>query len=159
MLKRIGTIWLVRAKQILAAEDIDVMTMLRAALGQQQIVIAVLLIDMRPFWITTSKTYAQMMDFSQLLTCLYVNLADFDFALFPQEIALAIVEEQRGVAAAKTEVYIDGVRPFTFRVVGIYIEMLTRWEHRRHHIESALVIADGGGIDACLFIHSLYPDL
>ena len=143
----------------LAAKDIHMMTMLSAALCQQQIIITILLIDMGPLWISTAKAYAQIMDFTSLLTSLHIDLANFDFALFPQKIALAVVEEQRGVATAHTEVDIDRVRPFTIGIVGINIEMLARGKHRRHHIETALVVTDGGGIDARLLIHPLDSDL
>ena len=76
------------------------MTVLRAALCQQQIVIAILLIDMRSFRIAPAKTYTQMVYLAELLARLHVNLAYLDVALLPQEIAAAILEIQGRVATA-----------------------------------------------------------
>ena len=90
---RVGRIRLVGAKQTFAAEDVHVMAMLCAALCQHQIVVAIFLVDVRPFGISASKTYAQMMYLTKLLACLYINLADLDIALFPQEVTLTAVEE------------------------------------------------------------------
>ena len=144
---------------MLTAKDIHMMTVLRAAFCQQQVVVAVLLIDMGTFRITSAKTCAQKMYLPELLTCLYVNLANLDFALFPQEVAFTIVEEQRRVAATYTEVDVDGVAPFAIRIVGIDIEMTARGIDCSHHIEPTLVVADGGGIDAALLMHILNPNL
>ena len=88
----VGRIRLVGAKQTFAAEDVHVMAMLCAALCQHQIVVAIFLVDVRPFGISASKTYAQMMYLTKLLARLHVNLTDFDVALFPQEVTLVILE-------------------------------------------------------------------
>ena len=45
-----------------------------------------------------------MMDFAQLLTCLYVNFADFDVTLLPKEITFTLVPEECWVATADGEV-------------------------------------------------------
>ena len=144
---------------MLAAQDIHVMPMLRAAFCQQQVVVAVLLIDMRSFGIAPAKTYSQKMDLTELFARRHIDLADLDLALLPEKVTLALVEEQCRVAATNTEIDINGVRPFAIRVVGIDVEMAAGGEHCRHHIEPALMIADGGGIDACLLVHPLDSDL
>ena len=128
------------------------MPMLCAAFCQKQIVVAVLLVDMRPFRISSAKSCSQMMDLTQLFARLHINLAYLDVALFPQEIAFALVEEECGVATAYGEVYHDGFGPLVGRIVGPDIEMTARGEDRRHHVEPPLVIADGRRIDAIVAI-------
>ena len=114
---------------------------------------------MWPFRIAPAKTYTQMVYLTELLARLHVNLAYLDVALLPQEIAAAILEIQGRVATAHTEINVDGVAPFAIRIIGIDIEMFARGKHRGHHVKSALVVADGGGIDARLLVHSLDSDL
>ena len=80
------------------------MPMFRAPLSQQQIVVAILLVDMRSFRITSSKTSTQMVNVTQLLTRLYINLTYFDVAFFPKEITLAVIEEKRRIATADGKV-------------------------------------------------------
>ena len=49
--------------------------MLRATLGQQQIVEAVFVVDMRPFRISAAESISQMMDVTQFLAGFQVYLA------------------------------------------------------------------------------------
>ena len=100
-----------------------------------------------------------MVYLTELLALLYVNLTDFDIALFPKEIAAAILEIQGWVATAHAEINVDGITPFAFWIICIDIEMFARGEYRCYHIESAFVVTDGGGIDARLLVHSFDSDL
>jgi hypothetical protein len=110
---------------------------------------------MWPFGISATKPYSQMVYCSELFSCFYIDLADFDIALLPKEIAASIFEIQGWVATAHAKVDVDRVAPFSIGIVGIYIEMFARGEYRRYHIETTFVVTYSWGIDACLFIHSL----
>ena len=153
---RVRLIW---TEKVLAAKDVHMMPVLRSAFSQQQIIVTVLLIDMRSFGIAPAKSCAQVMYLAQLPTRLHINLANLDVALFPEEIAFVILKVERGVATADGEVYHDGFRPLASRIVGPYVEMTARGEHRCHHIEAPIVITDGGGVDAAVAVGSLQVDL
>ena len=96
-----------------------------------------------------------MVNLAQLLTRLYVNLAYLDVALLPQEIALIILPIERGVAAADGEVNHDRLRPLPSGIVCPHVEVTARGEHRCHHIEPPLVVADGWCIDAAVAVGAL----
>lgn len=133
--------------------------MLGAAFSQKQVVVAVLLVDMRSFGISSAETCPQVMYLAQLLARLHINLTYLDVSLFPKEIAFALVEEECGVATAYGEVYHDGFGPLAGRIVGPDIEMTARGEDRCHHVEPSLVIADGRRIDAIVAIGALQDHL
>ena len=96
---------------------------------------------------------------AQLPARFHINLANLDVALFPEKKAFVILEVERGVATANGEVYHDGFRPLASGIIGPYVEMPARGEHRCHHIEAPVIITDGGGIDAVVAVGSLQVDL
>lgn len=79
----VGTMRLVRAEEVLAAKYVDVVSLLSTTFSQQQIVIAVLLVDMWTFRISSTQACSQMVYLTQLLTCFHINLTDLDVALLP----------------------------------------------------------------------------
>ena len=79
----VGTIRLVRTEEVLAAKNVDVMSLLGTAFCQQQIVIAILLVNMRAFGISSPQACAQMVYITQLTACFHINLTDLDVALLP----------------------------------------------------------------------------
>ena len=161
---RIGTIRFVRSKEVTATQDVDMMPLLGSSLGKHQVVIAILdivfvphdsaiqvnlmalaapsdFIDMWTFWITPTKTSAQMMNFSNLLACFHIYLADLYVTFFPKEIALVPLEIERRVATADSKVNDYRLRPFTGRIICPHIEVATRRKDRCHHIKTPFVLS------------------
>ena len=67
---------LIRAVDILAAGNGEAVSHLRATLRNQQIVVAILLVDMRPLRIAASRTLPERLALSELLARLGVNLTE-----------------------------------------------------------------------------------
>ena len=70
----IGRIRLVGPEEAFAAQDIDVMAVLCTAFCQQQIVVAVFLVDMWPLRIPAAKTSPQVMDLAKPFAALHIDL-------------------------------------------------------------------------------------
>jgi len=90
------------------------------------------------------------MNLSELSASLDVDLANLDVALLPKEVAPVALEIKGRIAATNGKVDEDGVGPLASRIVGPDIEMPTRWEERRDHVEASLMATDGGGIDTAI---------
>lgn len=83
----IGTI------DILASGDSQMMRQLSATLGDKQIVITILLIQVGTLGIPTSLTAPKGLGLGELLACLWINLAQTDeVSAIAQEVTLTILE-------------------------------------------------------------------
>ena len=79
----VGRVGLVGTEKTLAAQSVHMLPMLCAALRQQQIVVAVFLVDVRPFRVPAAKSSSQVVYLPKLFSRLHINLTDFDVAFFP----------------------------------------------------------------------------
>ncbi len=147
---RIGTIRFVRSKEVTATQDVDMMPLLGSSLGKHQVVIAILTVNMRTFWITPTKTSAQMMNLSNLLACFHVYFANLYVTFFPKEIALVPLEIECRVATADSKVYDYRLRPFAGWIICPYIEVATRRKDRCHHIKTPFMLSYSSCINASI---------
>ena len=141
---RIALVW---SHYVLASGDGESVSQLRAALGDEEVIISILLIDMWTFWIASAITLPQLLALGELLARLRVYLAKPDgIARIAHHIALAILKIERWVDALLLEP--DGFAPRSFRVSGSYHEVAAIAHIGGYHIIDALVITDGWRIDA-----------
>ena len=155
----IDRIRLVGPEQAFAAQDIDVMAVLCTAFSQQQIVVAVFLVDMWPLRIPAAKTSPQMMNLAKPFAALHIDLTYLDITFLPKEIALIVLEVEGGVAAADGKVDHDGFRPLASGIVSPHIEMPSRRKDCCHHIEPPVMVADGRCIDAAVAVSAFQVHL
>ena len=92
------------------------------------------------------------MNLAKPFAALHIDLAYLDVTFLPKEIALVALEVECGVATADGKVNHDGFRPFASGIISPHIEMTARWKDRCHHVESSVVVSDGGSIDAAVAI-------
>lgn len=72
---RIALVW---SHYVLASGDGESVSQLRAALGDEEVIISILLIDMWTFWIASAITLPQLLALGELLARLRVYLAKPD---------------------------------------------------------------------------------
>ena len=143
----VGGVGLVRTIDVTAAGYGELMGQLGATLRDEQVVPAVLLVDMRSLRMTAAGATPQLPALGELLARLGVDLAQPDgCAGVADHVALAVLEVQRGVDTLLLEP--DRLAPGTCGIGGGDHEVAAIGHIGGNHIEGTLVIADGGGIDA-----------
>ena len=143
----VGGIARVRAINAAAAGDGHLVAILGAPLGDEQVVPAVFLIDMRAFRVASARTVPNAFGGGQLFAGHRVDLAEEDTHVrVAYQVALAVFEVERGVDAALLQP--DGFGPRAARVGGVDQEIAFARHVGRDHVEHAVIVADGGGIDA-----------
>ena len=102
---------------------------------------------MRSFGIATTRTTPQRLALGQLLARCWVYLAEHDGVVgVADHVALAVLEPQRGVDALLLQP--DGFAPRACRILGSHHEVAPVAHIGGNHIVRALMVADGGGVDA-----------
>ncbi len=142
------------AEDALAAGDGDHMAELRATLGHEQVVPAILGEHVRAFGILAARAAPEMPAFAEQLAGGDVDLR-LERALIAlrvlravaDEVGLAVViEEQRRVDPGL--VHPDWVGPLAGRVIGLDVEVAAMGDVGGDHVEPAVVVADGRRVDA-----------
>jgi hypothetical protein len=138
----------VRAADEAAACDGLPVAVLRAAFGDHQVVIAVLLIEVRAFGIASSRALPYLLRLREQPSRGDIYLAELYLSVRRQEIALPalVVEEQFGVDASLF--HPDGVRPRACGVGGGDVVVATVRHVGVDHIEHPFVVADGRRIQS-----------
>ena len=96
----VGRIGHIRAVYLAAARNGQLVGQLGAALGDEQIVIPVFLVDVRSLWVTSARTLPQRLAVGQLLARLRVDLAQHDGVVgIAHHVALPVFEVERRVDA------------------------------------------------------------
>ena len=75
----VGRIRFIRPEQRTASQDVDVVAMFRTPFGKHHVIIAVFLVYVWTFRITSAESRSQVMNIAYTPTSMNVNLADVDF--------------------------------------------------------------------------------
>jgi len=119
----------------------------RTTLGDEQVVVPILLVEVWSFWVTPARTVPNAARGLQRLARLGVDLAEPDAIVgIAHHVAVAVLEVERRVDATLFQPY--GVRPLASGIVRIDEEIAAAGGVGGNHVERAVVVADGGGIDA-----------
>ena len=151
---RIVRAGLVGAVDVAAAGDGDHVAEFGAAFGQQEVVPAVALDDVRGLGIGPAGPAPQVHGLADQLSRGNID-GRLECALeavvvlgaIADEVGLAIVIKEEGRVDARL-VHPDGLGPFTGRVFCPHIEVAAMAYIGDDHVEPAGVVADGGGVDA-----------
>ena len=125
------------------------MAVLRSALGDHQVIPAVLFVHVRPLGAASPRAAPDDLAPAEQTPCREVDLGQMDLAraLRRQEIRLSVVvEEEVRVDAALA--HIDRVGPFARRVLRRDVKIPAAGHVGRDHVERAVVVADRRRVDA-----------
>ena len=137
----------IRAVDIPASGDGELMCQFGTSLRDKQIVIAVFLIDMRSLRISASRASPERFAWSELFSCLHVYLTEHDGIVgVRHHITLAILEPQRGVDTLLFQPH--RLTPRTSRVFCRNHEVTAIANVGGYHIIGTLVVSDSRGVDA-----------
>ena len=145
--KRIVRITLVRSLDIPAPGDGKAMRQFGSTFRNEKIVIAVFLIDMRTFRITSTITLPQFLALCKLFARLWVYLTEPDcIARIAHHVAFSVFKIKRRIDALLLQP--DRLAPRTTGISGCNHEVAAVAYIGGYHIVSSLMIADGRRIDA-----------
>ena len=139
------------AADVRTAGDVDLVAHLRAALGDQQVVVAVLLVEVRALGAAVPVPFPDYDGRRLQLESLRVELGEPDAVHRPDQVHLPVFPEERGVDA-RHAVDEDRVAPGTGRILRRHDEIALSAadgvDVGRDHIEFPVVVADRRGEDA-----------
>lgn len=143
----IGGVFFVRAVYIAATGYCHFVPVFRAAFGNQQIIPAVFLVNVRPFRVPSTRTVPDAFGLVELFAGFGVDFAQIDtYARIADKVTLVVFKIEGRVYAALLEPY--GFRPFATRVGSVYKEVAFVGHVGGNHVECTVVVADGGCIDS-----------
>lgn len=118
-----------------------------SSFGDEQVIVAVFLVDMRAFGVSSSCALPECFAGRKLLAALGVNLAQHNGVVgVADHVAFSVFKIERGVNTLLLQPY--WFAPCASGVLGGHEEVTAVADIGGNHVVSAIVIADGGGINA-----------